>query len=327
MTTPTPVLLFGLGPIGQRIARLAAAREDLRIVGAVDIAPALTGRDLGEVLGLGRTLGVAVRAEPGAAPEGCVALHATGSSLERMAPQFRALLAAGYHVVSTCEELAFPFFHHARVAQALDGHAREVGRVLVGTGVNPGFAMDTLPLALTATSERVDHVRVERRVAAASRREPLQRKIGASLTPEAFEEGVRAGRIRHVGLPESAAAVAAGLGFRVDRIEDTIAPVIATERLTTQFLTVEPGQVAGVHQVARGFEGARERVSLELVMSVSVPASVDRILLKGEPDMALTVEGIHGDTATASITVNAVRSVATARPGLRTMADLALVHR
>lgn len=326
---PIPVFVFGLGPIGRQIGRLAAERDDLRLTGGVDINPDLEGRDLGEVLGLGAPLGLPVVRGLAAleAPAGAVALHATGSVLARVAPQFTALLGAGFNVVSTCEELAYPFFHQPALARELDAVARDHGVTLVGTGVNPGFAMDTLPLALTAVSRRVDSVYVERRVAAGLRREPLQRKIGAGLSRAAFEAGVAAGTIRHVGLPESAAAIAAGLRWTLDRIEEQIDPVIAVERISTAFLTVEPGQVAGVHQVAWGWEGARERVVLDLTMAVSVPAAVDRAIISGDPDLTMTLEGIHGDTATAAIVLNSVTPVVAARPGLLTMAELALVHR
>ncbi|MCZ7567500.1 MAG: hypothetical protein M5U01_02760 [Ardenticatenaceae bacterium] len=324
-----PIFLFGLGPIGRQIGRLASERDDLRLVGGVDINPDLEGRDLGRVLGLEAALGIPVVRDLAAleAPAGAVALHATGSALARVTGQFSALLSGGFNVVSTCEELAYPFFHQPARARELDALARAHDVTLVGTGINPGFAMDTLPLVLTAVSRRVDSVRVERRVAAGLRREPLQRKIGAGLSREAFEAGVAAGTIRHVGLPESVAAIAAGLRWSLDRIAEQIEPVIAAERISTAYLTVEPGQVAGVHQVARGWEQARERVVLELTMAVSVPTAVDRTTISGDPDLTMTLEGIHGDTATAAIVLNAVAPVVVARPGLLTMTDLTLVHR
>jgi 4-hydroxy-tetrahydrodipicolinate reductase len=187
--------------------------------------------------------------------------------------------------------------------------------------------MDTLPVILTAIAREVTHMRVERRVAASQRREPLQRKIGAGLSREEFAAGVATGKIRHVGLRESAAAIAAALRWTIDRIEETIEPMIAAEPILTRYLRVEPGQVAGVHQIARGWEEGHERLQLELKMAVSVPASVDRIEITGDPSLSMTLEGIHGDIATAAIVLNAVPSVAAARPGLLTMADLALVHR
>ncbi len=326
--TATPVFFYGLGPIGQQIARIAAEREDLRIVGAVDINPALTGKTLSELLGLpGLTAKIVPSLAQLDAPEGAVALHATGSSLERMSPQFQELLARGFDVISTCEELAYPFFHQRALAEGLAAFALKHDATLVGTGINPGYAMDALPVSLTAPMQKVERVRVERRVAAGLRREPLQRKIGAGLTREQFDAGVKAKTLRHVGLPESVAAIAGALRWKLDRLDEQIQPVISGQQLKTQYLTVEPGQVAGVHQVARGFVGDQERITLELTMSVDVPASVDKTFLTGTPNLTMTLEGIHGDIATAAIAVNAVASVRSARPGLLTMAELPIVHR
>jgi hypothetical protein len=324
----TPVILLGLGPIGQQIGKLAAERTDLDIVGAVDVNPALLGKPLSEVLGVSTVRGEVVKDVASLKlPPGTVALHATGSSLKSVMPQLIALAQAGLDVVSTCEELSYPWFHQRALAEELNALAQKHDVTLLGTGVNPGFAMDTLPLVLTATSRKVNAVRVERWVAASTRREPLQRKIGAGLTKAVFEEGVKAGKIRHVGLPESAAAVGLGLGFKIDHVEEKIEPVIAKERIQTQYVTVEPGQVAGVHQIARASEGGKERVMLELTMSVDVPKSVDKTFLDGEPPMTLTVEGIHGDIATAAIALNAVGPVSKARAGVLTMVDVAVVHR
>ncbi len=329
MSPPIPVVLFGLGPIGQRIGQMAAERPELKLVGGVDLHPERVGRGLGELLGI-PSLQAPIVPELAALPrvEGSgVVLHATGSSLEAVAPQLEAILAQGYDLISTCEELSYPYFHQQALAERLDAAARSHDVTLLGTGVNPGYAMDLLPLALTATAKSVEHVRVERRVAAGERREPLQRKVGAGLTKEAFLRGVASKTIRHVGLPESAAAVAAALGWKVDAIDETIEPVLADSRITTQYLTVEPGQVAGVHQVARASQNGKERVLLDLVMSVSVPKSEDRVQLTGEPSMSMTLQGIHGDIATAAVALNSIASVRAARAGLLTMADLALVHR
>jgi len=329
MLSPVPVVLFGLGPIGQRIGQLVAERPELKLLGGVDLHPDRSGKNLGEVLGI-PSLRAPIVSELTALStptEGGVVLHATGSSLEAVAPQLEAILSRGFDVISTCEELSYPFFHQRALAERLDAVARKHDATLLGTGVNPGYAMDLLPLALTAPSRSVEQVRVERRVAAGERREPLQRKVGAGLTLEAFQKGVAQKTIRHVGLPESAAALAAGLGWKVDAIDETIEPVLAESRIVTRYLTVEPGQVAGVHQIARATQGGKERVLLDLMMSVSVPKSEDRVFLTGEPSMSMTLQGIHGDIATAAVAINSIASVRSARAGLLTMPDLAVVHR
>jgi 2,4-diaminopentanoate dehydrogenase len=325
----TRVVCYGLGPIGLGIARLALTRPSLQIVGAVDVDPEKLGRDLGELLG-GSAIGVQVSADAAATlattrPE--IALHATSSALTAVVPQLLALAEAGANVVSTCEELSFPWTTQPQVAAELDAAARRAGVTLLGTGINPGYAMDALPLTLTAPCAAVRAVRVLRVVDAGQRRGPLQRKVGAGLTPDAFEAGVRDGLIRHVGLPESLHMLATSLGWNLERSEDTIAPVLAKQPIATPYVQVAPGQVAGVRQIARGFAHGREVLQLELQMYVGAPDPQDTVEIDGDPPVRMTIAGgLHGDVATAAIVVNAVPSTIHAAPGLASMAEIPLVH-
>jgi hypothetical protein len=325
----TQVVCYGLGPIGLGIARLALARPGIEIVGAIDVDPQKAGRDLGELLG-DTAIGVPISTDAAAtlnATRPAVVLHATSSALAAVVPQLIQIAEAGANVVSTCEELAYPWTAHPQLAAELDAAARRAGVTLLGTGVNPGYAMDALPLMLTAPCAAVRAVRVLRIVDAGRRRGPLQRKVGAGLTVEQFNSGVRAGTIRHVGLPESLHMLATSLGWQLDRSTDTIEPVIADQRITTEFVAVEPGQVAGVRQVARGFVGEREAISLELRMYVGAPDPQDTVEIDGEPPVRMTVAGgLHGDIATAAIVINAIPSAVRAGAGLASMADAPLVH-
>lgn len=321
------VLQFGLGPIGQALARLALQRKGLSLVAAVDIAPEYAGRDLGEVLGLGRSLGVpvsgdATQALREARPE--VVLHATGSHLPAVKEQLLAIVEAGAHVVSTCEELSYPFPRYPDLSRELDDAARAHGVAVLGTGVNPGFVMDKLVVTLLGACQRVDHVEVLRVVDAAGRRGPLQRKVGAGMAVEEFQALARAGKIGHVGLPESAHMLADVLGLPPERqVTEEILPKVATEEVRTQFVHVLPGQVAGVEQTARVLVDGRERIRLHLEMYVGAERPVDAVRVEGLPSLSMAIEGgVHGDLATAAVVVNCVPLMRTLAPGLRTMLDV-----
>lgn len=324
----TRIICYGLGPIGQGIARLALTRPGIEIVGAVDVDPAKIGRDLGEVLG-GEKLGVTVSESIGVlnGSGGDVVLHATGSALARVSPQLIEIMEIGADIVSTCEELSYPWTAQPQLAAELDAAARRAGVTVLGTGVNPGYAMDALPLMLTAPCASVEAVRVLRVVDAARRRGPLQKKVGAGLTPEQFAEQVRLGTVRHVGLPESLHMLATSLGWELDSSDDMIEPVIAEQPIVTEFANVQAGQVAGVRQVASGMKGGREVLRLELRMYLGATDPQDTIEIDGNPPIRMSIAGgLHGDVATAAMVVNAIPSVARAVPGLASMADAPLVH-
>lgn len=322
------VLQVGLGPIGIGIARRAHGSVGLRLVGAVDPKDGLPGRDLGEVLGVG-TLGVAIYDSIGAALEQLrpdAALHATGSHLEGVAGQLIELVSAGVAVVSTCEELSYPFHRHPALSRRLDALARESGVALLGTGVNPGFVMDKLVVTLLAACDEVRRVRVRRVLDAARRREPFQRKVGGGLSPAGFESRRRAGTLGHVGLVESALMLADAIGIHAPRtVRETLAPVIAERAVRSEFLRVEPGQVAGIDQTAAIEAEGEERVRMELRMFLGAPRSEDAVTIEGKPRLELAIStGVPGDEATAAIVVHCAPLLPALAPGLRTMLDVPL---
>jgi 2,4-diaminopentanoate dehydrogenase len=323
------VVQYGVGPIGASIARLMREKQALEIVGAIDKDPAKVGMDLGEVAGDDKKWNVAISgdAEAVLGKDVDVVVHSTSSNLPAVSSQLLGCLEAGCSVVSTCEELAFPFRKYPELSAKLDGKAKDEGVALLGTGVNPGFVMDKLALTLAAAAKRVNSVRVTRVVDASRRRLPLQKKIGAGMTPEEFRAQVAAGVIKHHGLPESIAMVAHGLGFELDEITETIEPFISPTAEKTEFLEVAAGQAAGVHQIGRGMSKGQEKIVMELRMYVGAKEPADTIQLDGEPPLKLTIAGgTHGDIATAAVVVNAIPVLLAAPAGLRTSADLPLSY-
>jgi 2,4-diaminopentanoate dehydrogenase len=322
------VVQFGVGPIGASIVRLMRQKPSLEIVGAVDKDPLKAGRDLGEIAGAhDRPWGITIVPDVSALLETSTDLvvHTTSSYLADVMNELLACISAGCCVVSTCEELSYPFHKHPQLATTLDTCAKEEGVAIVGTGVNPGFVMDKLLLTLSAAAQRVDWAGATRIVDASQRRLPLQKKIGAGMQRDEFREEVAAGRIKHHGLPESIAMAAEGLGFALDDISETIEPILAEETVKTEFLEVAPGQVAGVHQIARGISAGQEKILMELQMYVGAKQPSDSVELRGEPNLSMIIPGgIHGDLATAAIAVNAIPAILQAPAGLRTVRDLPL---
>jgi 4-hydroxy-tetrahydrodipicolinate reductase len=318
---------YGVGPIGASIARLMREKQAIEIIGAIDTDPAKVGRDLGEIVGAtDAPWGVKISSQAREVLEQAadVVIHSTSSFLPKVMDQLLMCLEAESCVVSTCEELSYPFRTYPELAANLDAAAKDWGVALVGTGVNPGFVMDKLVVTLAAASQRIEHVKALRIVDAAKRRLPLQKKIGAGMTVEEFRAQAAAGVIKHVGLPESVAMVADSLNLPVERITESIEPKIATERVKTEYLTVEPGQAAGVHQIARGTsKDGNELVYLELQMYVGAKDSADTISLTGQPNISLVIPGgSPGDVATASLIVNSIPAILDAPAGLRTSRDL-----
>ncbi|MBI2513502.1 MAG: dihydrodipicolinate reductase [Opitutae bacterium] len=322
------VAQFGLGPIGVESLRFAAQQPWLEVVGAVDNDPAKVGRPLTEITGLGQLDGLRVARDLDALfreapPE--VILHTASSSAAATLAQMRPALEFGVSVATTCEQMIFPALKEPALVKEFDALCRHTGARVVAAGVNPGFVMDVLPIALTGVSRSVESIFVERVVDAATRRAPLQAKIGSGQEPEEFSDKLRAGRAGHAGLIESAALVAHAMGWPLDSLVEEGEPVLAGREIATPFFTVPTGKVCGIRQRVVGTSGDVERVVLDIAMFLGAPEPHDRIVVRGRPPLDVTIRnGIAGDDATVAALINVVPRLLAAAPGLRLATDLSL---
>ena len=317
--------LIGAGPLGINIYRSALARRDIHITQVIDIEPTYKGRDMGEHAG-GEKTDMLIRESLDPANQTDIAILATVSDLPRILPQLMMLIQSGLPVVSTCEELFFPWESNKPLAEKIDAAAKEKGVAVLGTGVSPGFLMDTLPAMLTGVCNQVERIEIRRYQDAQFRRVPFQKKIGAGLSLEEFEKRKNEGNLRHVGLTESMQFIAAQLSWDVERTEDKIEPVIADRNMQTDILNIISGQVAGLRQIGRAWVNGEERIRLVFQASVGERDVYDEIEIFGTPHIRSRIMGgVHGDIATCAIILNACSSLLRAAPGLRTMADIPMV--
>jgi 2,4-diaminopentanoate dehydrogenase len=320
------VLFYGLGPIGAAVARQVASRKGFQIVGAVDIDRNKIGRDLGEVIEFEKKLKVRVTNDAiGAIKAGKpdVAVICTSSSLKQVMPQIQTVLSKKVAIVSTTEELSYPVGKNRALAKKIDALAKKAKVAVVGTGVNPGFAMDALPITLTGICERVDSIRVDRIQDARTRRLPFQQKIGSGLTKEQFAQKVKDGSVRHVGLTESVTMIADAMGWKLDKITDEIQPKIADQAVESELIAVDPGYVCGIIQDGIGYSKGKAVVTLHMEAYLGAPESYDAVTVEGNPGIKSKITGgLHGDIATASITVNSIPKILEVAPGLHTMRDM-----
>jgi len=322
------VLQIGIGPLGLKTYSYISQREKLKTVAAVDINSQLEGKDLG-ILSGHEANGVHVRTSLSKVDnidDVDVVVLTTSSSVKSIAPQLEEIATYGKPIVTTCEELSYPWKSDSQLSNHLDDIAKANKVSIVSTGVNPGFLMDSLPSFLSSVCQRVDHIEVRRIQDASSRRVPFQQKIGAGLSLEEFEMKKSNGTLRHVGLTESMQFIADAVGWTIDHTEDVISPIIAEEPQMLDHLKIEKGMAQGVKQIGRAsFEGV-EKVKLVFEAAIGTGVSYDEIKITGEPNISSRIDGgVNGDIATCSIILNAIPSLLKATPGLKTMRDLSLV--
>lgn len=302
------LVLVGAGPVGLAAAR-AALEDGVVEALAVVVDPAVEARRRAtHELGAGRAL-------PGLdeldrAGSGDRAVVTFSSRAEAVLPAILRLLGAGYHAVTTCEELADP---SPEDRATLVAASREAGRSVIATGANPGFVMDRLPLLLAAAVRRVRRVEVVRRLDTRERRGPLQEKTGYGLTTDEFARGVTEGRLGHVGLEVSARLLAEGMGWPSAEVQTTIEAVEGAQ-----------GRVAGLHQTAT-LETSQGSIFLDLTMAWGVDEPLDRITIDADPPLrAEILGGYHGDLGTTAQVVSALRQTSALEPDFYRPTDLPL---
>lgn len=328
MMQKTKVVVYGCGVMGRRACEALQQKQSIEIVAALDIAEELVGKDLGQLFQSPVETGITIRNDAPAVLQDSNAdavVLSTLSHLESIHPQIEQCVKAGLNVVSTCEELAFPWKRHPALAEQIDKTAKAHGVTVVGTGINPGFLMDTLPLILTAPCLKVDAIKVTRMMDSSKRRMPFQKKVGTCLTVEEFKTKTQNKDITgHVGLLESIHMIASGLQWDLDEaVELPPKPVVAKEEIKTVLGVVSPGNVAGLVSTAYGKRNGQIVIALEFNANAGNREEYDEIVVEGVPKIHQRIQGgVHGDIGTVAVTINTVPRAVEAPPGLMLMTDL-----
>ena len=320
MNEKIKVLHYGVGPIGLSIAELVLKKKGIESVGAIDLDPHKVGKDLGEILKLKQETGIIISDKSELKlketnPD--IVIHTTSSSLIKVLPQLEEIAKSGANIISTCEELSFPWRKNKETANNIDRIAKDNNITILGTGVNPGFVLDSLILALSGACQEIKNIKGTRIVDASTRRLPLQKKIGAGMNINEFEELMKKEDIGHVGLTESVEIIAYGLGIKLEEVKQQIRPKIAKSELKTEYFKIHPGEVCGIEQEASGIVNGNKFIELKLEMFIGATNPNDKIIIEGNPRLETIINnGTAGDTATAAIIINSIPNVIKSKSGL-----------
>ncbi len=322
------VVIYGCGVMGRKVVEALLDKTSIEVVGAVDIDPEIAGKDLGEILDHPIRIGVTIEEDADtlfSRVNSDAVILTTTSHLKSIEPQIVQCINAGLNVVSTCEELSYPWKRSPDLADKIDKMAKEAGVTIVGTGINPGYLMDFLPLTLTSPCLRVDSVRVTRMMNSGRRRIPFQKKIGTGMMPVEFRQKINDKVITgHVGLLESINMIAAGLSWELDKTVELPSEAVITEKpIETGLGLVEPGNVIGLKSIAYGEMGGEKVITLEFFAFVGVEEEYDEVIIEGLPRIhERVIGGVHGDVGTVAMTINTVLRAVQAAPGIKLMKDL-----
>jgi 2,4-diaminopentanoate dehydrogenase len=344
------VVQWGTGNVGRNALAGIDAHPDLELVGLWVSDPAKVGKDAGDLAGLPHALGVAASNDseallalrPDCVVYTCIADTRITEALEDLAH----ILASGTNIVSSSP--VFLQFPDGVAPEEMVGPvreaAREAGTSIWVNGIDPGFANDWLPLAVTGISERIDQVRCLEVLNYATYDQPSVlfdiMGFGRSLddTPMLLQPGVLSlawGSVIH--------QLAAGLGVELDEVTEWHTRLPAPETFNVTSGVIEAGTAAALRFQVRGMRDGHPVLVLEHVTRLRDDLGRDwpqpagqgcyRVEVRGEPNYTLDLQllGSDGDhntaglKATAMRLVNAIPAVTAAAPGLLTALDLPLV--
>lgn len=333
------VVIWGFGAMGSGMARMLLKKKGVEICGVIDGWDKLIGRDMYEVLGEERGDRSEVRIQKNAedviSRDNCdIVLLATDSFTAKAWPKIKFCLEAGVDVISTAEELSYAWAQEPELAAEIDRLARQKGVSVLGTGVNPGFVLDLLILALSGSCEDIVSIKASRINDLSPFGRAVMEEQGVGFSPERFREKNEAGELAgHVGFPESIGLIAEGLGISIDRLVQTKDPIISHVERKAPHAHVMPGDVAGIRQQVHAFDqDGREWIHLDHPQQVMPELegieTGDFIELDtGSYKMNLRIQPeTPGGIGTIAMVVNAIPHVLKAEPGLLSLLDLPIPH-
>lgn len=333
------VILWGFGAMGSGIARMILQKKGIEITGVVDGWEELVGKDMYERLGVerGEHPEVCITNQPEAVisrQNADIVVLATDSFTAKAAPKIEFCLERGLNVVTTAEEMSWPWAQEKELALEIDRLARRHHVSVLGTGVNPGFVLDLLVLVLSGACEDVKSIEASRINDLSPFGRAVMEEQGVGLSPEDFAERNAAGKLAgHVGFPESIGIIAKGLGVEITDIRQSKDPIVSSVERKPPYAYVAPGHVAGIRQQswAKTSDG-KDFIHLDhpqqVLPGLEGVETGDYITLHcGDYDMNLRIKPeTPGGIGTIAMIVNMIPHVIDAEPGLRSLLDLPIPH-
>ena len=343
---PLKVIQWSTGNVGRYALRAIIGHPELELAGLFVSSEAKEGKDAGELCGLD-PVGVAATRDMDALlalDADCVCYTADagmrpGDAVEDMAK----LLASGKNVVScSMVGLVHPTTLNEMFTKQLTDACEEGGTSFLTSGIDPGFANDTLPLVLSGLCEHWSEIRVQEIINYATYNQPETivdiMGFGKPLdhTPVLLMPGMLGfawgGTLR---------LLAEGLGVELEDIREVHERRPATRPLQIGPYPIQEGTTAALRFEVQGIVDGKPALIVEHVTRLDDDLAPEwpksngsyRVLIEGVPSMQVEYEfqDEHGDHAvggvllTATRIVNAIPSVCDAAPGLLSALDLPLI--
>jgi 4-hydroxy-tetrahydrodipicolinate reductase len=326
------VIVWGFGAMGKGITEMLVEKKGIEIVGICDLNPKYVGQDFRSFIEtISSHKSVYINNDITKIIDGTdidLAILATDSFTAKAYNKIELLLKRGINVISTAEEMAYPYANEPKLSEKMDLIAKENNVTVLGTGINPGFIMDLLVVALTGVMRNVNQIDVSRINSLSPFGPTVMEEQGVGIALDEYNERVNNNDLAgHVGFKESIHMIAKALGVNIKKFEQQMKPIVSDSLRKSKYAEVQPGHLAGIDMTAQGYVNDDVFISMSHPQQIE-PESVgiktgDYIKINGTPEvnMAITPE-IDGGIGTIAMCVNMIPHVLNSKPGLKTMIDL-----
>jgi len=322
------VIQFGLGNMGSVMAKTVLEKKDLELVGAIVRNDKDNGKDISELIGLKKKTGIKTftnikEAIKKTKPD--IMLHAAVSYVPEVWKQIKPAVESGINVITIAEEMGWPFVKYPKLCREMENAAKKHKVSILGSGINPGFAMDIMPLVISGICQNVKSIKVTRVIDFSPFGPAIQKNIGIGMSSIEFKKGIKERKLPlHIGLPESTYMLASGLKWNLDKVIETREAVIAKHNTKVLgYMTVKKGKVVGFNHRCFGFYKSKKLIILEELGRIDPHEHYkNTILIEGKPKLIETINVPPGNITTTSHAVNLIPLVVNAKPGLLSMLDI-----
>ncbi len=325
-------IIWGFGAMGRGMAKMLLMKKGVEIVGICDLNPGIVGRNFIEVLDLesdhpnvfiSDQIDLLLEHQ-----QADLVLLCTDSFVKGAFDKIKKVVIHKINVISTAEEMAYPMASEPELAKQIDHLAKAFGVTVLGTGINPGFIMDLLVVALTGTMVDVKHIEAKRVNSLSPFGPTVMHEQGVGITLDEYHHRIAQGELAgHVGFKESVSMISDALGVKLDDFTQQMEPIITTVYRKSPYGEAEAGHLAGINMTGQGLVNGDVFINMihpqQIEPELEGTQTGDYINLKGTPNihMAITPE-VNGGIGTIAMCVNMIPHVLNAKPGLKTMIDL-----
>lgn len=325
------IAIWGFGAMGAGMADMLSRKKGVDVVAVCDLHPDRVGKSAGEILGIDKWKDVVVERDIEKALEGKrtdLCLVATDSFTKGAFPKLKLILEQGINVITTAEEMAYPKAQEPELTRELDEIAKINGVTVLGTGINPGLIMDLLVVCLTGCMEDVKHIEAKRVNSLSPFGETVMEEQGVGITVDEFNDRVSKGELAgHVGFSESINMIADAIGWKVEKFEQQMKPILTNIDRKSPYGFAAAGNLAGINMTGQGYVDGEVKIDMihpqQIEPEMEGTHTGDYITIKGNPPVNMSIKPeVDGGIGTIAMCVNMIPHVINAKPGLRTMIDL-----